>query len=291
VRLIGIQRSSRFSPGRHADNDRSILEATAAVLRRKGCTVHLIGEDDVGAHAVDATAVFSMCQGVRANRLLEQVERQGALIINRPTATQNCYRTRLHEVLRPDWGIFAPTVLVPTSGACGPPPPERPGAGGFWIKRGDVHATQSGDVVHVHSAQEFKDVLIDFHQRGIPDAVVAPHLAGDVVKFYGVVGSSFFRFYCEHDFKVCPIDFAGARPRIEHLVRRLGLEIYGGDAVVTPEGRVRVIDINDWPSFANFRSEAAQAIGAYIHRRAVRHMSRSGPALQGAAAPLVQGSS
>jgi hypothetical protein len=140
-----------------------------------------------------------------------------------------------------------------------------------WVKRGDVHATQQGDVVRVRTAEEYRSVLRGFCDRGIPEAVVEPHLVGEVVKFYGVVDSPFFRFYSEGDFKTCPLAFGAARPDIERMVRRLGLEIYGGDAVLTATGKVVVIDINDWPSFANFRDEAAEVIGRHIYRRARSH--------------------
>lgn len=292
MKLVGIQRSTLFSPGRHAENDRLILEATAGVLQRKGCAVRLISEDEVGAAGIDAPAVFSMCQGTRANRLLEEVERQGALVINRPGAAQNCHRARLHGVLQGDWGIFAPTILLSTGETAGPPAGVSTGADGFWIKRGDVHATQPGDVVRVHTLSQFDQVLGDFRRRGILEAVVEPHFTGEVVKFYGVVGTPFFRFYCERDFKLCPIEIGSARPSIERVVRRLGLEIYGGDAILTPDGQVRVIDINDWPSFASFRQEAAEVIGSYVYHRAVKQKERlqtRDSGRQRASRPLVSG--
>jgi hypothetical protein len=164
--------------------------------------------------------------------------------------------------------VFVPVKMVSTLAE-----PEIPvgllGEGGVWVKRGDVHATQPGDVVRVHTGEAYRSVLEGFRRRGIDMAAVEPHQFGEVVKFYGVIGTSFFRFYCEEDFQICPVAFASARANIEHLVRRLGLEIYGGDAVVTPEGRVVVIDINDWPSFAHYRSEASEAIGHHIYARVV----------------------
>jgi D-alanine-D-alanine ligase-like ATP-grasp enzyme len=58
---------------------------------------------------------------------------------------------------------------------------------------------------------------------------------------------------------------------LARLVRRaasaLGLEIYGGDCIVTPAGELVLIDLNAWPSFALFREEAASAIAAYLSVR------------------------
>jgi len=47
----------------------------------------------------------------------------------------------------------------------------------------------------------------------------------------------------------------------------LGLEIYGGDCIATAAGKLVLIDLNAWPSFALFREEAASAIAAYLSVR------------------------
>ena len=44
----------------------------------------------------------------------------------------------------------------------------------------------------------------------------------------------------------------------------VGLEIYGGDAIVTPTGRLVLVDLNDWPSFARCRRAAAAGITRYV---------------------------
>ena len=46
--------------------------------------------------------------------------------------------------------------------------------------------------------------------------------------------------------------------------RSIGVEIFGGDAIITPEGSIYIIDINDFPSFSAVRHEAAQAISNLI---------------------------
>ena len=37
----------------------------------------------------------------------------------------------------------------------------------------------------------------------------------------------------------------------------LNVPVYGGDCVVSEDGSIRIIDFNDWPSFAPCRDEAA----------------------------------
>jgi hypothetical protein len=263
MRLLAIGRDRAYSPGQHADNDRLILDATADRLRQKGHDVAFAEEDDVGKVALHADAIVSMCQGRASNQILESYASSGALIVNSPVAVQNCHRARLHRVLAGDFALFAPGRIIDVTLA----PQPLLGAHGAWLKRGDVHSTQSGDVVRVQDSKAYFETISTFHTRGIKEAILEDHVPGQVVKFYGVLDSDFFRFYGERETEWRPASFANWRSAIESMVRRLGLEIYGGDAVITNAGDVVVIDINDWPSFAPFRAEAAVAIASHIHRR------------------------
>jgi glutathione synthase/RimK-type ligase-like ATP-grasp enzyme len=44
----------------------------------------------------------------------------------------------------------------------------------------------------------------------------------------------------------------------------IGLDIYGGDAIITPQGEIFIIDINDFPSFSAIRDIAAKEIATLI---------------------------
>ena len=44
----------------------------------------------------------------------------------------------------------------------------------------------------------------------------------------------------------------------------LDIEVYGGDCIVSPEGEIRIIDFNDWPSFAPCREDAAPQIAKRV---------------------------
>jgi len=253
-----------------------ILELTAEQLRRRGCRVTLMQEAEVGLRSIDTPVVFSMCQGPRANNELRRLERRGLLVVNSPLAVQSCYRVNLLRLLGAQATALAPMTIVETDGqsdltalfadhrTC-------------WVKRGDVHATQQGDVVRVTGVEECAHVLAGFRERGVTHAVIQPHIEGEVVKFYGVVGDGFFRFYSERDRKVAPVAFWSARPAVERLVQRIGLLVYGGDAVLTEDGQVVVIDINDWPSFASFRAEAADAIAQRIQHQATMQFPERQP--------------
>jgi hypothetical protein len=59
----------------------------------------------------------------------------------------------------------------------------------------------------------------------------------------------------------------------------LGLEVFGGDAVIQENGKPMIIDINAWPSYARYRERAAQAIANHLaerFERRVRIVSRQG---------------
>ena len=44
------------------------------------------------------------------------------------------------------------------------------------------------------------------------------------------------------------------------------LDVYGGDAVLTPTGTIVLIDLNDWPSFSSCCTAAAHGIAAYVRK-------------------------
>ena len=52
----------------------------------------------------------------------------------------------------------------------------------------------------------------------------------------------------------------------------LGLEVFGGDAIATREGRIVVIDLNAWPSFALYREKASERIASYLAARFRGHV-------------------
>jgi hypothetical protein len=47
----------------------------------------------------------------------------------------------------------------------------------------------------------------------------------------------------------------------------LGLEIFGGDAIIQADGQPVIVDVNAWPSYARFRDRAAQVIADFLSER------------------------
>jgi hypothetical protein len=260
--FLGISREQVFSPGRVAD-DRAILHLVADELRRHAHAVTVIaGDDGCWSEPAPDTIVFTMCQGPRALERMQRWAARGVRIINRPEGILNCQRHRTVPTLMHARIPFPESLLVDTAAA--PSMPPWFGDGGAWVKRGDVHATEPDDVVFVDSAAGACTALRRFRERGVERAVLQRHVAGTVLKFYAVDGRF---FYCGPPQGNATLTSDVLR-RVDALgraaARALKVEVYGGDCVFGVNSAVTLIDLNDWPSYAPCRSEAASAIAAYL---------------------------
>jgi hypothetical protein len=271
-RAWGVYRELAHSPGRETD-DALILRATAEALAARGFDVALKSPDELpdAGEADVPPFLFVMCERVAAVERLAAWERRGARIVNRPEGIRNTDRERTIAAFARQGVAFPDSALVPTSApdrtAARPPHP-------WWIKRGDVHATQEGDVSYCHGPDALPAALARLAGRGIARAVVQEHVPGDLIKFYGVAGESggdlsWFKWFYHRDQKLSNHPFD--RGQLQSLVARgaaaLGLEVFGGDAIAGPDGRLVLIDLNAWPSFALYRAEAAERIGAFLEAR------------------------
>jgi len=271
--LVAVYRRPSYSPQQHRSNDTAILAATAAELAQRGWRVTNTSEEEVERGRLPAAQLYlNMCQGSLASEQLTPLEADGALVVNRPTSVLNCHRHRLVKRMAQSTLAFPRTLIHPSSA----PPPSAtvlqafaPDHEAFWVKRGDVHAERREDVVAT-TAEGLQAMLAAFAARGIPWVALQEHVPGPVVKFYGVTDGRFFQWYG------ADAGFGHARPAVDEdrlkalaldAARLLGLEVFGGDVAVAAPERPVLIDINDWPSFAPFREEAARAIAAYIDAR------------------------
>ena len=272
-RLVALYRSPSYSPLQHLTNDTAIMDATVARLAARGWRVEKALELDVERGSVPAAELFvNMCQGPLASERLAPVEADGALVVNRPSSVLACHRHRLVRLMAGGALAFPRTLIVHTRGEL----PEHELGELFgaearvWIKRGDVHAERPEDVVSVHPA-EVAGALQAFGTRGISWAAVQAHVPGPVVKFYGVADGSFFRWYGADAGATAPppaVDESKLRKLAFAAARTAGLEVFGGDVALPAADRPVLIDLNDWPSFAPFRDDAARAIAGYIDERA-----------------------
>jgi len=273
VRLLGVYREQRFSPGRHAAGDAGILDLTRAALERHGYGVTLLQPEALSARPPEVCVVFAMCQGAGPLAVLAQWQRQGILVVNTPAAIRSCYRRALVTRLGKADLAFPRSVVVPLHGvdaAIDVWPPFSDAAEGCWVKRGDVHAMQADDVVFVRHAVDWQARVARFRQRGIRHAIVQEHIAGSEIKFYAVRGHGVLHYVAPYEPDPPPLD----PDRLQALVRRVGelfhLDVYGGDCILTPDGKLVLVDVNDWPSFRGCRPQAAGYIARYLLAQAGR---------------------
>jgi glutathione synthase/RimK-type ligase-like ATP-grasp enzyme len=205
-----------------------------------------------------------MCQGPHALNALAAWERDGQAIVNSPRAALNTYRDHLPRLLAAAGVPFPATRLIETATVDWS---TLPLDGPHWLKRGDVHASVSADVQRIDTRDALRAGLADFVARGITHAAVQEHRAGAEIKFYGVAGGAFFHWYFTSDAGNSRPDPAALQELGERAAAAAGLDIFGGDIIVEPSGRLTVIDLNDWPSFAPCRDAASEAIADFLMRR------------------------
>lgn len=270
IRFLGIYREPLHSPNRESD-DAKILQAVAAEMSRRGAEARLLDVEPafeaMGRENFDVVA--PMCEAHPV--LLKLLELSATTsFINPPQAVLKCYRTSMVHLLEEiPLAHFPRTELRPVQSVLSLP--SFANGHGMWIKRGDVHNTCDHDVVRVRNLDEMAKVQSDFRSRGIERMVLQEHHEGDLIKFYGVGPGKWFTWFYHDPTKARKLQFDKDRldEQTAAAAAALGLEVFGGDAIVTPEGPIRIIDINSWPSFARVRGEAGIQIARHLMSRAV----------------------
>lgn len=263
-----IQRAACYSPNSE--------EKDLAILQEVGCLfddAKIIGEGDfvesfstynqlISAESVGSVnayyQIISMARSPKALDCLEQLEQRGVRVLNPLVGIRACQRSNVDKVMRENYL---------------PLPPDK-GDDGYWVKRADASAQSKEDVCFCHDWSEVEKIKSTFMQRGITDVVTQAHVKGDVVKFYGVEGTGFFRYYYSGDDTETKFgdEERNGKPRYysfsssnlqadaEKLACLLQTPVYGGDAIIQEDGCYVIIDFNDFPSFSRCRKEAAKAI-------------------------------
>ena len=263
-----IQRAACYSPNSE-EKDLAILQEVGcffddAKIISEGEFVEKFSTDNqlISAESVGAVnayyQIISMARSPKALDCLEQLEQRGIRVLNPSVGVRACQRSNVDKVMRENHL---------------PLPPDK-GDDGYWVKRADTAAQSKEDVCFCHDWAEVEKMRSTFVQRGITDIVAQAHVKGDVVKFYGVEGTDFFRYYYSGDDTETKFgdEERNGKPRYysfsssnlqadaEKLACLLQTPIYGGDAIVREDGCYVIIDFNDFPSFSKCRKEAAKAI-------------------------------
>ena len=264
-RVVLIYRAPVFSPNSEK-KDKAILDAVGNVLTRVGYETRFVQEEELVAED-DGDVFLSMARLPETLEVLAEKERQGRRVVNSTEGVRLATaRLRIDRLMRDN--------DIPTAPRCDGPCGEH----GYWLKRGDAAAQSLYDVQFAATWDDVERKLGYFHQRGINEVLICEHVVGDVVKFYGVQGTDFFRCYYPTDDGQTKFDdearngvahhyhfdVSSLRADADRLSRLSGLPVYGGDCIVRADGSYAIIDFNDWPSFARCREDAAEHIGQLI---------------------------
>jgi hypothetical protein len=261
MRILLIQRAERFSPN-SVKNDKAILQAVGTNLTAAGHEVVTISESALKT-PLAYDVIFTMGRELETLQVLKALK--GVRVINRPEGIENCARTKLESIM----------AQIDT------PVPPKEDSEGYWLKRGDAAAQSQGDVQFAPTKAELEAKISEFLSRGIMTYTVSAHVMGDVVKFYGVLGANFFRYYYPTDDGQSkfgdearnglahhyPFSAMQLQYEAERLAKAVGVEVFGGDAIIRSDGTFCVIDFNDWPSFSRCRPEAACTIAFLANKK------------------------
>jgi glutathione synthase/RimK-type ligase-like ATP-grasp enzyme len=281
MRILGISRGTEYSPNL-AGNDAAIFTAVADELRGMGHIVSCIGENEmVGFDYTPYERVVTMARDVFSLVMLEK---------ETDTATQQKFINSINGILTCTNKAKVATLMLEE----GVPQPEflvgehrnvlfcsagskdeivKP----LWLKNCEGSATVAEDTVFCPTKESFDAAFRHLEERDVSLWMVQEHQEGDLVKFYGVEGTDFFRWnYASKGHskfgleavngkeKGFPFDAQRIKRYADMVAKRLHVPIYGGDVIIDEKGGFWFIDFNDFPSFSSCREEAAKAIAQRI---------------------------
>ena len=269
-------RAGAYSPN-HIGNDAAIFNAVVDQLQRRGCEVEVMNESQFLASQITQNVIINMCREPESVKKLQRLEEEGKLVVNSGFGIENCTREMLTRIML-GHSIPHPQSLIVNTNEKIIEDLNKLDFTGCWVKRGDYHSMHKEDVTYCRHPEEAQDILHEFFYRGINRAVISRHLQGDLVKFYGVVGQPFFYWFYpfeDHHSKYGNEEINGVSHHLEfdeqalneicvHTAEIFDIKIYGGDCIIDADGSFRLIDFNDWPSFAPCRKEASVHIAKAI---------------------------
>lgn len=273
--IAGIKRGNLYSPN-HIGNDAAIFNLTAENIRQCGYEVKEYSEMEFIEACIQEPVIFNMVRDTVSIQKLQELEKRGHVVVNSGFGIQNCTRERMTRILLSNNIPHPKSLIVKTDEPL--PPSFRRLNTHCWVKRGDFHAIHREDVSFTRNLEETESILNEYSLRHIETAVINEHLQGDLVKFYGVAGSDFFYWFYPDEHSHSKFGWESINGKAigipfdeDYLISvcnrasiALNISIYGGDAVVMNDGNVKIIDFNDWPSFAPCRTIAAPYIARCI---------------------------
>lgn len=271
MKALGIYREVQNSPNRESDDALVLKSVMDQLSILKTETTLMTPEDFDRVDVAGYDLIVPMCETYpRLMRLKKIEEETGVVVVNPSDSVLGCYRARMLDSFSRTPGLcYPPTEVRRTTVEANLRPPSFEAESGWWVKRGDVHNTTTCDVVFARNWKEVDAIRREFENREIKDMAVQRHTDGDLIKFYGVGPGQWFTWFY-HDPSTArrlPFEIEDLAAQAEMAAAAVKVEIFGGDAIVTPEEKIFVIDINSWPSFARVRTEASVQIARRLRLR------------------------
>ncbi len=279
MNIVTIDRNPQHSP-QMQESDAAIMRSIEKELAAMGAEVKSTSEK--GPVPPQHSIILHMSRTAETLQHLEELEAQGALVINSPRAVKNSSRATMVKILQSNNIPQPPYKIVTHANELQEIPCPA------WIKKGEGWACRKEDVAFVTNSTEAQAAFETMKANGCSSAVICKHIEGDIIKFYGVAGGFFHHLYPNIETtkfglekingtqKRYPFSTMLLKSAAFDAARALGLDIFGGDAIITPKGEIYIIDINDFPSFSAVRQEAAKEIATMLIKKASKSYDRRG---------------
>lgn len=290
-KFLFIARDERYSPNNEA-KDAAIFRAVTDRLARQGYKIDSCSESEW--EQMDTKAVSAKYQQIihmaRRMRSLMRLERITIPVWNAPSAVRTVSKSReltlslLEQagVPVPHWWAYEPEE--DEMFLCEPSLQRLlPG----WVKAMREDGARPDDITFVQTPLEADTNILRLASENVPDIVVTRHEDGELIKCYVVLSSeglqprmlrwfrpqvtgySKFGEAETHNtlLEQLSVDEESLSALATKIGAALGLQIFGFDAIIRPDNKLVVIDVNDWPSFSICQQEAADAIVSEILTR------------------------
>lgn len=272
--IAAVYRSHEHSPNL-TDADSRIINAASIKLQERGYAIHRYTEAQFIETDITEPAIINMCRKPRSIEKLCRLEAEGKTVINSGHAIRKCTKRKLWEI------STANNIETPATVIVGSTDTTLPFSGTFrpcWLKLPDESVTDKDDIIYAGTPAEYREALTRYHSRAITEVLVCEHLEGDLLKFYAVSGdrylytlypkqSGYSKFGYEannSDVKFYPYKTERLKEICNIMSCETGITVFGGDCIITPDGKINIIDLNDWPSFSPCAEEASEAIAAAV---------------------------
>ena len=281
MKILCISRGVKYSPNL-AGSDALIFDVVTGVLKKMGHEVTTISEEEMLQQ--DYASYERVMTMARDSYNLVMLEKDAdaqtlAKFINSIDGILTCTNKAAVAAQMLEAGIPQPEFIVgrhhdimfcsvEDKNDIVPP---------LWLKNCDNSAVVADDTVFCPSKEKFDEAFRNLENRDVNLWMAQEHQPGDLVKFYGVEGTSFFSWnYASEGHSKFGLEevngkekgyhFNAARIKLyaDMIAKKLNVPIYGGDVIIDEEGEFCFIDFNDFPSFSSCRDEAAKAIAQRI---------------------------